>query len=467
MTQTDPQQPAQTGQGKAFFDRADEVAETGNWDFAIELYLEGIARETGNFKRGHKPLREVGLKRKAMGGKGPGLMEQIKRRAGKDPVTNLVNAEYLLAKEPGSVSYMEHVLKAARALNLGELVKWICDILMEAQRQTHKPSKRILELLTDSYRDIEEYASGIHACEMALKVAPGDLNLQEAMRELSAKYTIKKGKYDQDGDFARSVRDMEKQKDLAQRDAMVQSHDYLQQRLKETRAEYGASPTVPGKVNALVDALLKLEEPDYQNQAIEILTKAHKDTGLYPFKQRIGDIRMTQMTNKYRELVAAGNKQAAAEQARKQLAFELQEYTDRAENYPTDLTVQYELGRRQFLSGKFDDAIASLQHAQRDPRRRLRAMNYLGQSFAKKGWLQEASETFERALEGDVSEVRTKELKYNLGDVLEQMGELAKAQDQFSDVAQMDYTYRDVRQRMDRIRQQVRQTPGAGGEGES
>ena len=100
MTQTDPQQPTQTGQGKAFFDRADEVAETGNWDFAIELYLEGIARETVNFKRGHKPLREVGLKRKAMGGKGPGLMEQIKRRAGKDPVTNLVNAEYLLAKEP-------------------------------------------------------------------------------------------------------------------------------------------------------------------------------------------------------------------------------------------------------------------------------------------------------------------------------------------------------------------------------
>ena len=33
------------GKGKAFFDRGDQVAETGNWDFAIEMYLQGIGRD--------------------------------------------------------------------------------------------------------------------------------------------------------------------------------------------------------------------------------------------------------------------------------------------------------------------------------------------------------------------------------------------------------------------------------------
>ena len=77
MTQTNSAVPTGKG-GKAFFDRADQVAETGNWDFAIELYIEGIQREPGNIQRGHQPLREVALKRTASGGKPAGFMEKHK-----------------------------------------------------------------------------------------------------------------------------------------------------------------------------------------------------------------------------------------------------------------------------------------------------------------------------------------------------------------------------------------------------
>jgi len=453
MSEASSGQPAQAGQGKAFFDRADEVAETGNWDFAIELYLEGIAREPDNLERGHKRLRTVALSRKASGGKGPGIVDQLKHRGGKDPVGKLVNAEYLLAKEPGSVKYMEELLQAARALELNDLIKWICDTLLQTQRQADKPSKRVLALLTDSYRRIEEYASGVQACEMALKLAPNDMQLQETMTELSAKYTIKKGRYDQEGDLQRAVRDMDQQKDLAQKDSLVQSKDYWQRQLEQARAEYEANPTVEGKINTLVDALLKAEDPKLEQEAIDVLTKAHEQTGQYAYKRRLGDIRMMQMTRKYRELVAAGDTEAAQEQARKQLEFELREFQERAEKYPTELSIKYELGRRQFLAGQHDEAIASMQQAQRDPRRRLRAMSYLGQAFAKRGWLDEAAETFERALEGDVPEAMAKELRYWLADVYEQLGQLEKAQEQLSDVAQMDYNYRDVRDRMDRVRQ--------------
>jgi tetratricopeptide (TPR) repeat protein len=212
---------------------------------------------------------------------------------------------------------------------------------------------------------------------------------------------------------------------------------------------------VAGKINAFVDALLKLEEEGYENEAVDVLVKAHKDTGAYQFKLRIGDIKIRQMTRRYHALVARGDKEGVAKHRVEQLQFELAEYADRAANYPTDLGIKFELGRRQYLAGKLNEAIASLQQAQRDPRRHVQALSILGQAFAKKGLFPEAADTFEGALQGEVPEERAKELRYSLGDVLEKMNELAKAQEQFSRVAQVDYTYRDVKDRLDGIRKKL------------
>ncbi|MDY6913947.1 MAG: tetratricopeptide repeat protein [Planctomycetota bacterium] len=454
MTQTDTNETDSTGKGKVFFDRADQVAETGNWDFAIELYIEGISREPDNIERGHKPLREVSLKRKAQGGKGPGIMEQLKRRPTKDPLVSLSNAEYLLAKEPGSVSYMIQLLRAVISLKLRDVVKWICDILLETQRQG-KPRRSVLATVITAYHDIEEYTAALRACEMAHQLAPNDQKITEALKELSAKYTIQQGRYGEDGDFIKSVRDMDKQKDLISEDSLVKQQSYLEKQIDNARKEYLESPTVPGKVNALVDALLKFEDESYENEAIDVLAKAHTDTKAYQFKMRIGDIRIRQMTRKYRKLVAAGDKSAAADHTKRQLKFELGEYVERAANYPTDLALKFELGRRQYAAGKYDDAIASLQQAQRDPHRHLHALNLLGQCFAQKGLLREAADTYERALETEMTEARIKEIRYNYGGVLEQMDQLEKAQEQYSQVTQIDYNYKDARDRLENIRKRI------------
>lgn len=463
MTQADTKQRPSSGKGKAFFDRADQVAGTGNWDFAVEMYVEGINREPENLERGHKRLRDVALKRKAQGGKGPGMMEQLKRRPGKDPHTNLVNASYLLAKEPGSVAYMEQVLKSAIALGLADVKHWICDVLLEVQRQTAKPSKRVCVLLAECFREMEEFGKGVQACEIAHQLDPGDGVIQNMLRDMSAQYTIKKGKYDQEGDFTRAVKDMDEQQELTRQDALVQDREFLDRQITRARREYLESPTVAGKINAVVDALLKIEEEGFENEAIDILNKAFKDTSAFQFKSRVGDVRVRQMTRRYRALLQEGQKEAAAEQARKQLAYELEMYAERAANYPTDLALKYELGRRQFLSAKLDDSIASFQAAARDPHRHVSAMTYLGQAFAKKGWLREAVETFRRALESEMSEERQKELRYFLGDALEQSAELEGARGEFSKVAQLDYNFKDVRDRLEGVRKKMEEAKGAAG----
>lgn len=456
MTQSVSTSGTVPGKGAKFFKRAEEVAETGNWDFAIEMYLEGILREPENVERGHKPLRDVAMKRKVAGGKPAGMMEQLKCRPGRDVLQNLRNTEYLLSKDPGSVQLMEQFFRFAEKLELRDAMIWIGDILLESQRQANKANKRLLLTLAKSLETIQEYRRAVNALDMALQVAPDDGELQSLLRNMSAKYTIKAGNYgtEEEG-FTKSVKDMDRQKDLMQKDSLVKDRGYLEKEIERARREYLERPTVAGKINAFVDTLIRIEEEAFENEAIDVLLKAQRDTSAYQFKMRVGDIRMKQMSRRYRLLHEAGDREAATEQARRQLAFELEEYAERAANYPTDLGIKFELGRRQFLAGKLDEAISSLQQAQRDPQRTLRASSLMGQAFAKKGWLREAADTYERVLKLDVPEERAKELRYNLGDVLERMSQFERAQEQFSIVAQIDFNYKDVRDRLEQIRQKL------------
>ena len=458
----DTQGNAEPGKGTAFFERADEVAEMGNWEFAIELYLEGIQREPDNLVRGHQKLREASLRRKLSGGKPAGMMEQLKRRPGKDPLTNLINAEYLLAKDPGSLACMEAVLKAAQAMDLKDVLLWMSLTVLDAQRKSAKPSKRVLMLLAGSLAGAAEYGAALEACRMVKQISPDDATLDQLMAELSAKQTIKRGRYDQDGDFTKGVKDMGKQQELIQKDSLLQESSYLEQQIAKARSDYLAAPNEPGKVIALVEALLKIEDDAHENQAIEVLSRAHSQIGTYQFKMRIGDIHIRQMDRQRRGLQAAGDQAGVEELNRRQLAFELEEYAERCVNYPTDLSLRFELGTRQFRAGKYDEAIGAMQQARRDPRRQLQAITILGQSFAKKGWLPEAAETLEQAFAHEMTESQSLAMRYALGDVLEQMGQFPRALEQFSKVAQADFAYKDVRSRVENIRKKI--SDGQGGQ---
>ncbi|MFW6061857.1 MAG: hypothetical protein ACOC93_03520 [Planctomycetota bacterium] len=474
MTQTTAGQSPNAGKGKAFFDRADQVAETGNYDFAVELYIEGLKREPEALERGHRPLREVAMKRAIKGGKPAGMVEKFKHGSSKDPVTALTNAEYLLAKEPGNVQLMTQVLKAARKLGDPAVIEWICDLLFETQRQAagqkKGPNRNVLNMLMDSYEQAQQYGKAISAGQMMLQQTPNDGALQERIGDLGAQQTLQKGGYGEtreDTSKIHGIRDESKQKELLERDSIMQSKNYLEQQIERARAEYIADPTVPGKVNAYVDTLLKAGGKDNEDEAMEVLRKAYDETGAYQFKMRMADIKMQQMDQRRNELLQAGKKKQAAQLARAQLEYEIEEYAERVVNYPTDLQLKFELGRRQFHASSFDpekldDAISSLQKSRSDPRRRVAALLYLGQAFSKKEWYDEAIDSYRQALEQNLNEQREKEVRYWLGDAYkkkadtqEQMDDLRNAEEQFSRVAQMEYDYKDARDRLDEVRKQI------------
>ena len=68
---------------KVFFDRGKTVAGTGNYEFAIEMYIQGLSVDPENVEA-HQLLRKISLKRKASGGKDMGMMDRMKLPKTKD-----------------------------------------------------------------------------------------------------------------------------------------------------------------------------------------------------------------------------------------------------------------------------------------------------------------------------------------------------------------------------------------------
>ena len=202
-----------------------------------------------------------------------------------------------------------------------------------------------------------------------------------------------------------------------------------------------------------------------------MLENAYKSKNDFSFKQRAGQIKIKQFQRHIRHARAAAEAHPDDEQAQSKLAelsaelnkFELEHYRLCVQNYPTDLPAKYEYAVRLFQNERYDEAIPLLQEAQKDPRRTISAMNKIGLCFFFKGWLADAIDVFIRAI--DSYEIKeddvAKELRYNLGRAHEEQGDAGKALEIYRKLAQVDFAYKDVSQRVDRLRRKGAQ-PDAG-----
>jgi tetratricopeptide (TPR) repeat protein len=121
-----------------------------------------------------------------------------------------------------------------------------------------------------------------------------------------------------------------------------------------------------------------------------------------------------------------------------------------AEKYPSDLQLRFDLGLLHFKAGKLTEAIPEFQKAQSNPHKRIPALNYLGQCFARRGLNDLAARTFQNALkEKPTFDDEKKELIYELGSVLEKLGKVEEAIEQFKLIYEVDIGYRDVAAKVD------------------
>ena len=90
--------------------------------------------------------------------------------------------------------------------------------------------------------------------------------------------------------------------------------------------------------------------------------------------------------------------------------------------------IRYEMGVLYFQAGKINEAMQEFQKAQNNPHKKIAAMSYLAQCFAKKKMYDSAVRTFQNVIKEKLAfDEEKKDLVYNLGCVLEIMGKKAEA----------------------------------------
>jgi len=447
---------------KAFFENGQKAAEKNNFDYAIEMYIEGLRYAPESLEEGHLPLCELALQRRGKGGKKPSMLEKVKRLRGKTPLEQMLNAEYLYAKDPQHTPYAEAMLKAAVEGGYKKIAKWIANLIFQTNNASEKPSAQTYILLKNCYAALGEFDKAIAACQRAARLRPEDGQLAEDFKNLSAELTMVKGKYDTEVDFRESIKDRQEQEKLHAQSSVVKTDNYRISAVEDARKRLVRDPYLPMNIFNLAEALSDLETDKAENEAIELLENAYKTRDDFSYKQRAGQLRIKQLRRKIRETKTAldanpnnGKAKINLEELTSLLNnTELEHYRFCMENYPTDLQAKYEYAVRLARNKRYNEAIPLFQEAQKDPRRKITSMNMMGFCFFMKGWFTDAIDIFTQAI--DSYEIKedaiAKELRYNLARAYEEQGDTEKALEIYRKLAQLDFAYKDVSQRVDKLR---------------
>jgi tetratricopeptide (TPR) repeat protein len=454
-----------SAKAKAFFEQAEKNAERRNFDYAINMYIEGLHYDPEALERGHLALCELALQRRATGGKKPSMMEKVKRLSGKTPLEQMLNAEFLFAKDPDHLPYAEVMLKAAVEGGYIKIAHWIANLIFQTNNAAKKPSLQTYLLLKDSYKAIGEFDKAVAACQHAVRIKPNDKELADEYKNLSAELTMARGKYETDEDFRKAIKDRESQEKLQSQASVVKTEDYRIKAVEDARKKITQNPDSSANIFELANALADMDNDKDEDNAISLLEHTYEAKKDFSFKQRAGQIRIKQIRRKIKESKSdlEGNpndqqKMVEIEKLSEKLnQTELEHFELCTLNYPTDLRAKFEYALRLVRNERYDEAIPLFQEAQKDPRRKINSMNQIGYCFFKKGWLADAIDVYTKAL--DSYELKDdavgKEIRYNLALAYEAQGDAQKALEIYRKIAQIDFVYKDVSQRVDKLRENI------------
>jgi tetratricopeptide (TPR) repeat protein len=145
---------------------------------------------------------------------------------------------------------------------------------------------------------------------------------------------------------------------------------------------------------------------------------------------------------------------ATAEKLRAaQIRQEIDVFKARCDRYPENLTWKYELAMRLKAAGNYTEAIRQFQESMKDTRRRGAVALELGECFQKIKQYQLAMQNYQAAVDAITDrelELRKRAL-YRAGVLAAGLDDLDSARKYLSILAGLDFGYRDVAQRLDKL----------------
>jgi tetratricopeptide (TPR) repeat protein len=439
--------------GKTAFDRQ-------NFDYAIAIFNQVLEQDPA-FYDCREALRASQFKKsggsttffkKMLSGTGSApLLAKGQIALMKEPKDALKIAEQILNTDPNSASGHKLLGEAAMLADLPKTAILSLEIVTRNAPKDEEAKKNLARAYSAAGQG--DKAEAIFTELMRLH--PGDLKLVQELKDISAKKTLKEGGYEALSDGTGSYRDILKDKDqsvaMEQEARQVKTEDVALRMIADYEAQLAKEPNnlkTLRSVAELYDQQKNFDKAletyqrivDQGGGADASLLKVIADTKVKKLNHAIAGL------NPQDPVDAEKIKQLQVERD----AFLLAEVEQRAEKYPNDLVIRFDLAKLYFQTGKTREAIKEFQKAQNNPAKRIQSLSYLGQCFAQLGMNDMAANSLQKALkEKLVFDEEKKEMIYALGVVLDKMGKKEESMDQFKQIYEVDSGYKDVAGRVE------------------
>jgi tetratricopeptide (TPR) repeat protein len=278
------------------------------------------------------------------------------------------------------------------------------------------------------------------------KAKPKDVEAGRAIADLTVEKTIKHGKYDTSE---------------TSNEAKLSNHEDTATTLTPERQLERAIAKNPEDVNnylQLAELHRSKDRPeDYEhwlNKALEV------SGGELSIRERLEDLRVSRL----REQAETARRRATSEKTQEAIDLysrfraelnnlEIEVIRSRVDRYPQNAAHKYDLAIRLQRAGKFADAIPLYQASQKDPTRKGVVLLRLGECFAQikqyKLALSNAQAAVGEILDRD--EDNKKQALYLAGKLAFALKEYGQAEQNLTQLAGLDFSYKDVAALLDKI----------------
>lgn len=286
--------------------------------------------------------------------------------------------------------------------------------------------------------------------ELALKVDPRDQESLKARKDLAAEGALRSSGIEKAQSSRELIKDKDLQRQLERQDRLQLSAEEIEQELEELEPKLADAPDD----KKLLRRIAKLREmaKDLAGALDLIERLLQSDGGDAELQDLAADLRIRLQEQMVEKAKKRGD-EAAVARARAALAqMRTAEARRRVERNPSDLAARFDLGAGLLEGGDVDAAIAELQQAIKDPRKKNDALFLLGKAFLRKNLPELALGQFDKALQAVGSGALAKEILYEMGSICSDLGRRDDALGHFSRILEQDIGFRDVAQRVEALK---------------
>jgi hypothetical protein len=468
-----PVTPAVRQRLQAVFEHARRSAEKADFDYAHDLFsqcltedpanliylqhfLGNLAQKYGNNKKG---ARFAALKSKT-------ARMSLSKAAAKGQWREAFAAACEALKfNPWDISTLLDVAEAYDEIGSDECQLYALRWALDAAPKDVTVNRRAAETLTR----LAQFDQAISCWRRVEQAKPGDEEAAKAISQLSVEKTIQQGGYNQEL-LQGSGGDTESLSDVVRERLATQSRP-------EIVAPRAQKPVVDsGREQALLEAIaahpaelanyIELAESftaqGRLREAEEILTRALAASGGgdLTIRELLEEAHLRRAHNQVLVAKRRAEQEKTAESqdlVRRTVAqanqAELEVYAARAARNPGNHALQFELGLRCKRAGKYREAIQAFQAARHDGRQKALVQLHLGESFQHIRQFRLALGSYEAAVEAsDSLQLDTQKLAlYRAGVLAADLGDRDKAEKHLTRLAAIDFGYRDVADRLDKL----------------